>query len=162
MASESQIQEAQAIFYAFEEFLKKQNYKFEIMDTKDAGFYALKYGVIGEDFPMEFNVIVDPELRLLMVKSLQPVQISPEKIAEAAIAVCLINSHITDGSYSLDPTNGMVVFSATTSFAGSLISEEVFAYLMQLSEVIVDDFNDMFVLLQKGAIDLGAFFKRFE
>ena len=45
----------------------------------------------------------------------------------------------------------------TNSFMESVISEEVFAYLLYASCNVIDDFNDKFLMLAKGMLTLEQF-----
>lgn len=159
MASEKQIQEAKTIYESLKGFFADVNYRYKVVNEEPERIYVLEYGVRGDDIPMDFSILIEVERGILKFISPQPVRFSPEKRADAAMAICAINDAIVDGSYSMDLEDGTVTYMQTTCFRGSLISPEVFRYMIGLSNSIVDAFNDKLLLLQNGIMDLDAFIK---
>lgn len=159
MASEKQMQEAKTIYEALKNFFADVDYRYKVIAEEPEKIYVLEYGVRGEDIPMDFRILIEVERGIMKFISPQPVRFAPEKRPDAAMAICAINDAIVDGSYSMDLQDGTVTYMQTTCFRGSLISPEVFRYMIGLSNSIVDAFNDKLLLLQNGIMDLDAFIK---
>ena len=159
MASEKQVQEARAIFESLTRFFADVNYRYKVVAEEPEKIYVLEYGVRGDDIPMDFRILIEVERGIMKFISPQPVRFSPEKRPDAAMAICAINDSIVDGSYSMNVADGTVMYMQTTCYRGSLISPEVFRYMIGLSNSIVDAFNDKLLMLQNGIMDLDAFIK---
>ena len=120
----------------------------------------INFTMKGKDLPMEFFIVVDVDREIIMIKSPEFTTFPAEKIGDAAKAVCAINYAIADGSYALDVKDGNVMWTMTSSFAGSLISEEVIHYMLAISIITVDKFNDMFMMLNMGVLDIDTFIEK--
>ena len=157
MADEKRIREAKVVYESLRKFFDKIGLKYQVLTEDSEEEYVIKYGMKGDDIPMDFLFLIRVDSGIIKVVSPQPVRIETEKRLEAALAICKINNEIVDGSYSMDLENGTVFYSQTTCFLGSLVSDEVFAYLLGLSGSIVDHYNDKLLMLQAGMIDLEGF-----
>ena len=122
--------------------------------------YMINFTMKGKDLPMEFFIVVDVDREIIMIKSPDFTTFPPEKIGDAAKAVCAINYAIADGSYALDVKDGHLMWTMTSSYAGSLISEEVIHYMIAISIITVDKFNDMFMMLNMGILDIDTFIEK--
>ena len=60
-------------------------------------------------------------------------------------------------SRPLDLDSGSIMWTACNSFLGSLMGEEAIRYLLGISLTTLDRFNDRFMLLKMGAMDLDTF-----
>lgn len=120
----------------------------------------INFTMKGKDLPMEFFIVVDVDREIIMIKSPEFTTFPAEKINDAALAVCAINYAIADGSYALDIKDGNIMWTMTSSFAGSLISEEVIHYMIAISIITVDKFNDMFMMLNMGILDIDTFLEK--
>ena len=135
--------------------LEKRNWNYQ----KHEGDLVITFGVSGDDIPMEFVLAVDPELQLLRVFSRLPFTVPEDKRMDLAIATCVASNGIIDGSFDYDIAKGTIVFRLTASFRGSKIGDALFEYLIGCSSVAVDEFNDKFLALCKGLIDINDFIK---
>lgn len=160
MVDEKKIKEAKVVFDSFKRFLDSKNWNYTVVDEKPEEIYTFKFTVRGDDLPMDFIVMIQVDRGIIKFVSPQPVKFDNEKLSEAALALCKINDDIADGAYSLDIKKGMVLFNMTTCFRGSLLSDEVFSYLLGMSGAIVDNYNDKLLMLQKGLIDLETFLEK--
>ena len=159
MANDKQIQEAKTIYEALKGFFTEVKYRYKVVAEEPEKIFVLEYSVRGDDIPMDFRILIEVERGIMKFISPQPVRFPPEKRPDAAMAICAINDAIVDGSYSMNLEDGGVMYMQTTCFRGSLISPEVFRYMIGLSNSIVDAFNDKLLLLQNGIMDLDAFIK---
>jgi hypothetical protein len=81
-----------------------------------------------------------------------------EKLVEGALAVNVINTSIINGVFEIDLSTGTIYFRLVNSFRDSLISQEVYNYVLGCSCVTVDKFNDKLVALADGKLTLGELY----
>jgi hypothetical protein len=146
--------EAKAVFDSLVQHLNDINLKFEAKELEER--YMIKFNMGGDDIPMRFFIYVNPVHQIITLHSPQPVTFPADKIDEACKALCAINYRLSDGDFQIDIRDGEVLFNMSNCYAGSLISTEVFNYMLGMSINIVDEFNDKLLLLSKGLIDLDT------
>ena len=112
---------------------------------------------IGEDIPMSFYIFVEAGRGVIRLLSPQPIKVEEGNYAMMAQAVNAINENLVNGCFTLDTTNGMIVWRVTIPYMESLLSEQVYDYLILISLRTVDDYNDKLLMLNKGLLDLDAF-----
>ena len=121
----------------------------------------IMFGVNGDDLAMHFLIIVDVERQLIRLLSLLPFQMSANKRVDGAIAICAINYLLADGNFDLDVETGNIIFKLTSSFRSSLIGEEAFNYMVDVSCHTIDLYNDKLEALSDGRISIEDFLKNF-
>ncbi len=121
---------------------------------------VVTFEVSGEDIPMDFVLAVDADRQLLRVFSKLPFTVPEDKRMELAIATCAATYGLVDGSFDYDIAKGTIVFRMTASFRESRIGDGLFQYLISCSCYTVDDYNDKFLALSKGLIDVDEFLKK--
>jgi len=129
----------------------------EIRYSKDEEGLAIMAKFTGEDLPMDLIVRIKPELDLILLTSQIPYKIPADKRVEAAAAVGIVNSGILDGCFDFDLTSGSIYFRMTASYLETEISEDLFAYMLYVSAGTIDEFNDKFMKLGMGLIELKDF-----
>lgn len=146
--------EAKIVFDSLVQHLHdiKLNFAQEELDDR----YVVRFNMSGDDIPMRFFIYVNPDKQLITLHSPQPVTFPADKIDLACKAICAINYRLTDGDFQIDVRDGEVLFNMSNSYAGSLISKDVFDYMLGMSINIVDEFNDKLLMLSKGLIDLDT------
>jgi hypothetical protein len=83
---------------------------------------------------------------------------SDDKKIEGAIATCVANKSIVDGTFDYDVSTGEVLFRLSTSFKGEAdITKEIIEYIMLVSVATIDRYNDLYFMLSKGNITLSEF-----
>ena len=128
---------------------------------KDEEKLVIHSGVKGDDFPVEFIIAVDAEREVVRFLSKLPFSIPEEKRVDCAIAVCVANNGIVNGNFDYDINDGSIIFRLTTSFkSGSVLSEDLFEYMILASAHTVDRYNDRFFMLGKGMIDIQQFIQQ--
>lgn len=145
--------------------LAKQVYKTlcEAIEAREWSFkknedqLSVFFGVNGDDIPMDLFLIVDAERQLIRLLSPLPFKISEAKRMEVAIATCVASYGIVDGNFDYDISTGEIHFRMTASFRGSTIGEGLFQYMISLACAMVDKYNDRFLALDKGMIDINQF-----
>lgn len=119
---------------------------------------VIKSGVVGDDLPIEFIVAVKEQSEVVQFLSKLPFHISEDKRIDGAIAVCVANNGLNDGSFDYDVTDGTIIFRLTTSYRGSdTINEDLFTYIIGISAGTVDKYNDRFLALSTGNMSLQDF-----
>ena len=117
--------------------------------------------VKGEDLPVEFIVHVDPQTEVVRFLSKLPFTFGDDKRIDGALAVCAANISMVNGSFDYNITTGEVVFRLCNSFRdGSVISESAFEYIVMVSAITVDRFNDKLLALAKDTISLEQFLEQ--
>lgn len=141
-------------------FFDNNNLRYEVLDAPDAnGDYMLRTKFRGDDLPMEFLIGIDSGRQVLFLKSMELVQVTEEQYPTMAMAVCAINTRIFDGSYALDMDHGIIMFTYTIPFAGSLIHDAVIHQMIAVCNSTVDAFNDKIFALAHGMVDYDGFLK---
>ncbi len=120
----------------------------------------IMFGVGGDDIPMNFLIIVDAERQLVRILSLLPFQMNEDKRVEGAVATCIINYALADGSFDYDIESGHIMFRVTSSFKESLLGEELFKYMVSIACFTVDKYNDQLCDLNDGKMTLGEFIEK--
>lgn len=121
----------------------------------DKNDLTIDFAVNGEDLPLYFNFSIDHERQLITLNS-PCIFEATEHSNELVVAIGQTNTFLRDGRFILD-NEGTVYFKVNCSYAGSLIGEELFAYLIDLTCFAVDKFNDKLKLLADGEIELGEY-----
>ena len=148
------MKEAKVIFDSLVSHLNNIKLNFAQEELEDR--FVIRFNMNGDDIPMRFFLYINPNQRIITLHSPQPVKFPEDKIDLGCKAVCAINYRLTDGDFQIDIRDGEVLFNMSNSYAGSLISDEVFNYMLGMSINIVDEFNDKLLMLSKGLIDLDA------
>lgn len=146
--------EAKVVFDSLVAHLNKIKLNFAQEEKDDS--YVIRFNMSGDDIPMRFFLYVNTDKQLITLHSPQPVTFSADKIDLACKAICAINYRLTDGDFQIDVRDGEVLFNMSNSYAGSLISGDVFDYMLGMSINIVDEFNDKLLMLAKGMMDLDT------
>lgn len=155
MADQKQLKNAETVYKTLCETMDDRGWKYE----KDPEKLIIHFIVTGEDIPMHFLVHIDPERELIRLLSQMPFAFSEERRMEGAIATCQTNYKIADGNFDYDFKTGDVYFRLTSSFRESLISKDLLNYMVGISCFAVDDFNDKFLMIEKGVLSIEDFLK---
>lgn len=156
MAEEQRNKNAETVFQTLCETLDDRNWKYD----KHPEDFVVHFIVSGDDIPMEFVVFIDPEKELVRMLSRLPFAFGEEKRVEGAIATCQATFKLVDGSFDYDFKTGRILFRLTSSFRGSLISKELIAYMIDCACYTVDEYNDKFLMIEKGMLSLEDFLKQ--
>ena len=153
MALSNQNNSAETVYADLCAILEKKGWKYHRHDDD----LSVTFGIIGDDLPMDFVLVIDEGRQLLRVFSKLPLTVPEEKRMDMAIATCAATFRLADGSFDYDLAEGRVVYRLTASFRQSRIGEGLFQYLIRCSASIVDAYNDRFFALCKGIITLDDF-----
>ena len=117
---------------------------------------VITLNVRGEDIPMELLFHVDAKRNLLKVLSVLPLAAAEDKRVEMALAVCAVNDQLANGNFDLNLSDGKVVFRVAAPFEGGL-PDETIDYLIGVTCVTVDEYNDKLLMFNKGMWTLEEF-----
>ena len=136
--------------------LDEKQLKYTVEEQTDARAH-IRIGFVGNDIPMTLHIILRTDRQLATVFSPMPFTFPLDRISEGAEAVTAANYGLIDGSFDLDMETGEIRFRLTSSYLGSVLSEELFSYLMFVSAETIDRYNDRFFLLSSGQLPLADF-----
>ena len=104
-------------------------------------------------------VDLEPEEKdILTVYQYELRQKMPEdKRIDGALAVTVANHGMVNGCFDYDLSDGEVMFRLTTAFHDTILSEEVYRYMILVAASTVDRYNDRFLMLAKGKSDIKQF-----
>ena len=125
--------------------------------NSDESEMTVRFTVHGEDIPMDFLCFVDAEREVVRLLSFLPFAFPEDKRVLGAVATCQATYQLIDGSFDYEISSGRIAFRMTTSYRESLLSAEVFNYLIHCACSTVDYFNDKLLMLAKGTISIEQF-----
>ena len=125
--------------------------------NKNEESLIVDFDVSGDDIPMKFILIVDIERQLVRLLSPLPFKMSEAKRMDGAIVACVASYGLADGSFDYDIGDGTVYFRVTASFRDSVIGEGLLQYMISCACVTVDKYNDKFLAIDKGMLDIADF-----
>lgn len=99
----------------------------------------------GDDLAINVRIKFNTELELVTLYSPMPFDVEPAMRKKMAIAVSRANYGMVDGSFDYNEDNGKIIFRMTSSYSDSLLSKELFEYMLIVSCRTVDDYNDKFL-----------------
>lgn len=117
----------------------------------------IKSSVKGEDLPIDFIMRVNPRNEIVSFLSWMPFKVEESKRVDVALATCVVNYVLADGSFDYDLTDGSILFRMTSSYRGSVLSEDLFEYMLMVAATTVDDYNDKFFMISKGMLTIQQF-----
>lgn len=117
----------------------------------------VRSGIKGEDLPIDFIVVVKPSNEVVQFLSKLPFNMPEDKVIDGAIAVSAANYGLVDGSFDYNVMDGSIIFRLTSSYRDSILSEDLFEYMIMVSAATIDEYNDKFFMLAKGMIDIQKF-----
>ena len=154
--AEVNMEKAKEIFNALVDMLDTRDWKYDKFEED----LVIKSGIKGEDLPIEFIVVVKPKNQVVQLLSRLPFQIPEEKRVDAAIAICVANNGLVDGSFDYDISDGNITFRLTTSYRESTLGADLFEYMILVSAGTIDDYNDKFFMIAKDMMTIQQFIEK--
>lgn len=155
--SEVNMKQAKEVFATLVKMLDTRDWKY----SKDEENLIIRSGVKGDDLPVEFIIAIDAEREVVRFLSKLPFSMPEDKRVDGAIAVCVANNGMVNGSFDYDISDGDIIFRLTSSFkSGSILSEDLFEYMIMVSASTVDRYNDRLFMLAKGMITIQQFIEK--
>ena len=129
-------------------------------DKKEEDLLVLS-GFKTDDFPVEFFIRLDAERDLAVFMSKLPFSMPEDKRVDGAIAVCVANNGMVNGSFDYDVSTGDIWFRLITTFSGDMdLSQEAFEYIIHVAVGTIDKYNDRFFMLSKGMMNIQEFIEK--
>ncbi len=125
--------------------------------TREEENLVIRCGARGEDLPMDIVIIVNPKSQVVSLFSPMPYKVKEDKRVEAALAVCVANNGLINGSFDYDIADGSITFRIVTSYRESILGEELFNYMILISANTVDVYNDKFLMISNGMLSFEQF-----
>ena len=153
--AEKDTKKAKSVYGTLCEMLDEKHVRYEKHEEDLVITFVMK----GDDLPMQFILKIDDGRQLIRLSSPIPAKFEGDKRIEGAIATSQVNYLLADGSFDFDYEKGLVYFRMTSSYLDSLISKELFEYMVAVAGYTIDEYNDKFLMLSKGLLPLEEFFK---
>jgi hypothetical protein len=138
--------------------LDHHNLKYTVEEQTDIRT-RIRIHFTGEDLPMTLHIILRTDRQIASIYSVMPFEIKEERRNDAALAVTAANHGLIDGSFDLNMNTGEIRFRLTSCYIGTVLTEQLFSYLMFVSAETVDRYNDRFEKLNNGELDLDGFLR---
>ena len=98
MSEELNMKQAQNVYETVCATLDARDWKY----TRHDEDLAITCGVRGDDLPMDLVIIVNPKAQVVSVISQMPFKIPEDKRAEIAMAVCIANYGLVNGTFDFE------------------------------------------------------------
>ncbi len=135
--------------------IKDNNWKYSREDEK----FRVSFSVDGKDSIMNFRIRVDEESQRIKLLSHIPINVSPQKNEDIALAICAANNRIIDGNFDYDTKSRIVFFRMTNSFNDLEVKEDVLDYMLECSFFVVDKYDTLLRALSDGLMNVDEFIK---
>ena len=153
MAEEMNMKKAKQVYNTLIKMLDERDWKYE----KHEEDLLIKSGIKGDDLPIEFIVFVKPKNQVVQFLSRLPFNMPEDKRVDGALAVCVANYGLIDGSFDYDLSDGEIRYRLTSSYRESTLGEDLFEYMIMVAASTVDEYNDKFFMLAKGMMSVEDF-----
>lgn len=153
MSSEVNMELAKRTFDTLVNMFETRNLKYD----KNEEELIVRSGIKGDDLPIDFIVVVKPKNEVVQFLSKLPFNMPEDKVIDGAIAASAANYGLVDGSFDYNVMDGSIIFRLTSSYRDSILSEDLFEYMIMVSAATIDEYNDKFFMLAKGMIDIQKF-----
>lgn len=151
--SEEQLEAARKAYEKVCEAIDSVGLKY---DSDDENF-RVHLELAGEDMPIEINFFVHPEREIVRMISPMPYTVPKERRLDMAVALTFVNARLINGCYDFDMKTGNLRFRLVESYAGSELGFEAIKYLLVITNMTEDDYNDKLIMLNKDIISLKKF-----
>jgi len=156
MADQVDMRKAKSVFTSLVNMLDTRDWKYE----KHEEDLLIRSASSGDDLPVEFVVVVNPKNQVVQFLSRLPFSIPDDKRVDAAIAVCVANYGLVDGSFDYDISDGEIRYRLTSSYRESELGADLFEYMIMVAATTVDNYNDKFFMLAKGMLTVQDFIEQ--
>ena len=140
MLNADQKKQAETMYETLRKMLAERDFDFD----KDDNNFEVVCQAVGDDLPMTVRIGVDAKRMLISLISQMPFYVKESRRNEMAVAVCRANCGIPDGGFDFDVSDGSIMFRMTSSYRQSLISKDLFEYMLFASFNTIDRYNDVF------------------
>lgn len=156
MAEETKVIQAREVYRTVCAALDNRDWRYEKVEDE----LLVHFRVSGDDLPMQFIIQADADRQLLRLHSPMTFKISEAKRLDGAIAATAASYGMALGSFDYDLSDGTISFRLNSCFRDSTLGEGQVQFMLSLSCVMVDEYNDQFLALEKGAITIEHFLEK--
>ena len=153
MDKEMKISNADEVYQTMIATLDEMNWSYQREDDER----MLRFGAKGDDLSTSFIFFIDAERQLIRLLGCLPFEMSEDKRIEGSIATNVANYKFVDGSFDYDIGTGKIIWRMTSSFCDSLLSTDLFRYMIQCSCQTIDQYNDQFLAINEGKMSISEF-----
>ncbi|MBR7133296.1 MAG: hypothetical protein IKD04_07160 [Clostridia bacterium] len=153
MADEKIMKQAQSVYETLCKTLTARDWNY----TRHDDDLTITCGARGEDLPMDIIIAVRPGPQVVALYSPMPFKIAEDKRVDAALAVCIANYGLINGTFDYNIADGQIRFRMVSSYRESILGEELFNYMLLVSANTIDDYNDKFLMVSKGMMTIEQF-----
>ena len=150
------MKEAKKVFDSLVKMLDERDWNYE----KHEDELLIRSGIKGEDLPIEFLMVIKPKNQLVQFLSKLPFSFPDDKRVDGAIAICVANYGLIDGSFDYDINDGEIIFRLNSSYRESVLGPDLFEYMIMVSASTIDNYNDKFFMLAKGMMTIQQFLEQ--
>ena len=125
--------------------------------SRDDENLRIELGFNTDDLDVNIKFIIDTDRDLVRVFSFLPFKFPEDKRVEGAVAACVANHGMVNGSFDYDFSDGELLFKCVDSYKGDAFTQETAKYLLNVTLSTVDNYNDRFFALAKGLMTLKDF-----
>lgn len=154
MANEKDMKKAVEMYGVLCKALDERNWHYEKEEDK----LTVRFNVSGDDLSMRFRMQVDATRGLFRLFSWFPFEMKERRI-EGALATCYVNYRLVDGCFDYNMEDGSILFRMVASYRDSLIGTGLIAYMIDCACGTIDEYNDQFLMLEKGKLEPEDFNK---
>ena len=153
MATDKELRQAQNVYKIACDTLDDMGWVY----NKDESILEIYTGAGGDDHTISIRICVEPEKNLVTILSEIEIGSDKDSMVPVSIAVSLINNRLVDGSFDYNILTGQMFFRITSSYKNSLISKEVFDYMVYIVCHTVDEYDGKLISLSKGEMNFDEF-----
>ena len=154
--AEVNMTKAREVFGTLVSMLDERDWKYDKFEDE----LVIKSGIKGDDLPIEFIVVVNPKNEVVQFISKLPFNMPEDKRVDGAIAVCVANYGLVDGSFDYDISDGEIRYRLTSSYRESTLGKDLFEYMIMVAAGTVDNYNDKFFMIAKNMITIQQFIEQ--
>ena len=147
---------AEKVYKTMVKALKDKNWHFEEREQD----LTIVSNYSGDDIPVRFIIRIDAGREVIQYLSPLPFKIDESKRVDAAVAVCVANYGLVNGSFDMDISDGEIRYRLTTSFYDCDLGKDFFYNMMATAVLTTDKYNDWFKRLNDGTMTLQQFIEK--
>ncbi len=116
----------------------------DIHHVRDDKSLCVRCRISGKDFEQHLLFQVDPTKMLVSLYCALPLAFVKEQTADLALAVCMANNGLPDGSFCIDPQDRLLYFKMTNSFYETNLNGMLFEYMLSSAADLIDEYYPKF------------------
>jgi hypothetical protein len=145
---EKKLRDAKNVYETVIRTMDKRNWHYDRDDEK----LFIRFGVKGDDMPMDIRIQITPDLNRLYLISEMPFEVQSEHQNEIMKAVLKINNKLPFGMFDYGLESGKLLFDFSNCYNDCLVGEELISFMLDYSTFMIDKYNDQLLMVSKGAI----------